>query len=195
MCVSPCACCPQGSLLITSGFALYLGNVFPVAMDYLRCAAGAVSNRRDRCYNYYGSDWMVMTNSHRLHLWLISPPAPQGFPAAIASLAIAKNRDVAVSGLLIGQELLSDNEQTDGIMAVSAFQGVGFPGGLRVHICCDDNLPGLVRMQTDSEPFCRQRKSFFAAVADFPDFVAHMCVCCCTPPPARFVFRSILTSS
>ncbi|XP_061630403.1 membrane protein MLC1 isoform X3 [Phyllopteryx taeniolatus] len=30
-----------GSLLITSGFSLYLGNLFPVAMDYLRCAAGA----------------------------------------------------------------------------------------------------------------------------------------------------------
>uniref|UniRef100_A0A667XY34 Modulator of VRAC current 1 n=1 Tax=Myripristis murdjan TaxID=586833 RepID=A0A667XY34_9TELE len=30
-----------GSLLITSGFSLYLGNVFPVAMDYLRCAAGS----------------------------------------------------------------------------------------------------------------------------------------------------------
>lgn len=36
--------CPQGSLLITSGFSLYLGNVFPVAMDYLRCAAGSVSD-------------------------------------------------------------------------------------------------------------------------------------------------------
>uniref|UniRef100_A0AAQ4Q0K9 Modulator of VRAC current 1 n=1 Tax=Gasterosteus aculeatus aculeatus TaxID=481459 RepID=A0AAQ4Q0K9_GASAC len=35
-----------GSLLITSGFSLYLGNVFPVAMDYLRCAAGSVSDRR-----------------------------------------------------------------------------------------------------------------------------------------------------
>ncbi|MED6285012.1 hypothetical protein CHARACLAT_024720 [Characodon lateralis] len=32
---------PQGSLLIASGFSLYLGNVFPVAMDYLRCAAGS----------------------------------------------------------------------------------------------------------------------------------------------------------
>ncbi|XP_077425553.1 membrane protein MLC1 isoform X2 [Vanacampus margaritifer] len=30
-----------GSLLITSGFSLYLGNLFPVAMDYLRCAAGS----------------------------------------------------------------------------------------------------------------------------------------------------------
>ncbi|MBN3322858.1 MLC1 protein, partial [Atractosteus spatula] len=30
-----------GSLLITAGFSLYLGNVFPVAMDYLRCAAGS----------------------------------------------------------------------------------------------------------------------------------------------------------
>uniref|UniRef100_A0A8C6UHN8 Modulator of VRAC current 1 n=1 Tax=Neogobius melanostomus TaxID=47308 RepID=A0A8C6UHN8_9GOBI len=30
-----------GSLLITSGFSLYLGNVFPIAMDYLRCAAGS----------------------------------------------------------------------------------------------------------------------------------------------------------
>ncbi|XP_034032894.1 membrane protein MLC1 isoform X2 [Thalassophryne amazonica] len=50
-----------GSLLITSGFSLYLGNMFPVAMDYLRCAAGS------------------------------------GFPAAIASFAIAKKRHVAVS--------------------------------------------------------------------------------------------------
>ncbi|KAM6946245.1 membrane protein MLC1 [Aplochiton taeniatus] len=30
-----------GSLLITAGFSLYLGNVFPDAMDYLRCAAGS----------------------------------------------------------------------------------------------------------------------------------------------------------
>ncbi|XP_061085658.1 membrane protein MLC1 isoform X1 [Conger conger] len=30
-----------GSLLITAGFSLYLGNVFPAAMDYLRCAAGS----------------------------------------------------------------------------------------------------------------------------------------------------------
>ncbi|XP_028305666.1 membrane protein MLC1 isoform X2 [Gouania willdenowi] len=29
------------SLLVTSGFSLYLGNVFPLAMDYLRCAAGS----------------------------------------------------------------------------------------------------------------------------------------------------------
>ncbi|XP_062404373.1 membrane protein MLC1 [Sardina pilchardus] len=29
------------SLLVTTGFSLYLGNVFPVAMDYLRCAAGS----------------------------------------------------------------------------------------------------------------------------------------------------------
>ncbi|KAK2842007.1 hypothetical protein Q5P01_012207 [Channa striata] len=50
-----------GSLLITSGFSLYLGNVFPIAMDYLRCAAGS------------------------------------GLPAAIASFAIAKKRNVAVS--------------------------------------------------------------------------------------------------
>ncbi|XP_001506189.2 membrane protein MLC1 isoform X1 [Ornithorhynchus anatinus] len=28
-------------LLVTSGFSLYLGNVFPSEMDYLRCAAGA----------------------------------------------------------------------------------------------------------------------------------------------------------
>lgn len=40
-----CSCVgAQGSLLITSGFSLYLGNVFPVAMDYLRCAAGSVSD-------------------------------------------------------------------------------------------------------------------------------------------------------
>uniref|UniRef100_A0A8C9UYB6 Modulator of VRAC current 1 n=1 Tax=Scleropages formosus TaxID=113540 RepID=A0A8C9UYB6_SCLFO len=31
----------QGSLLVTAGFSLYLGNVFPEAMDYLRCAAGS----------------------------------------------------------------------------------------------------------------------------------------------------------
>ncbi|XP_064174595.1 membrane protein MLC1 isoform X3 [Anguilla rostrata] len=30
-----------GSLLISAGFSLYLGNVFPDAMDYLRCAAGS----------------------------------------------------------------------------------------------------------------------------------------------------------
>ncbi|XP_028664714.1 membrane protein MLC1 [Erpetoichthys calabaricus] len=29
------------ALLIVAGFSLYLGNVFPVAMDYLRCAAGS----------------------------------------------------------------------------------------------------------------------------------------------------------
>uniref|UniRef100_A0AAZ3NSH8 Modulator of VRAC current 1 n=1 Tax=Oncorhynchus tshawytscha TaxID=74940 RepID=A0AAZ3NSH8_ONCTS len=29
------------SLLVTAGFSLYLGNVFPAAMDYLRCAAGS----------------------------------------------------------------------------------------------------------------------------------------------------------
>nr|XP_021543445.1 membrane protein MLC1-like [Neomonachus schauinslandi] len=28
-------------LLVTSGFSLYLGNVFPSEMDYLRCAAGS----------------------------------------------------------------------------------------------------------------------------------------------------------
>lgn len=59
----PTVCtCPQGSLLITSGFSLYLGNVFPVAMDYLRCAAGAVSDRRDRRSNDYCSDLTVRTN-------------------------------------------------------------------------------------------------------------------------------------
>ncbi|XP_072254165.1 membrane protein MLC1-like, partial [Pyxicephalus adspersus] len=30
-------------LIATSGFSLYLGNVFPSEMDYLRCAAGSVS--------------------------------------------------------------------------------------------------------------------------------------------------------
>lgn len=34
----------QGCLLVTSGCSLYLGNVFPSEMDYLRCAAGAVSS-------------------------------------------------------------------------------------------------------------------------------------------------------
>ncbi|XP_019912203.2 membrane protein MLC1 [Esox lucius] len=29
------------SLFVTAGFSLYLGNVFPSAMDYLRCAAGS----------------------------------------------------------------------------------------------------------------------------------------------------------
>lgn len=33
----------QTCLLITSGFSLYLGNIFPSEMDYLRCAAGSVS--------------------------------------------------------------------------------------------------------------------------------------------------------
>ncbi|XP_070936900.1 membrane protein MLC1 isoform X2 [Macaca nemestrina] len=31
-------------LLVTSGFSLYLGNVFPAEMDYLRCAAGSIPN-------------------------------------------------------------------------------------------------------------------------------------------------------
>ncbi|ELK07522.1 Membrane protein MLC1 [Pteropus alecto] len=31
----------QTCLLVTSGFSLYLGNVFPSEMDYLRCAAGS----------------------------------------------------------------------------------------------------------------------------------------------------------
>ncbi|NWI24805.1 MLC1 protein, partial [Sula dactylatra] len=31
----------QTCLLITSGFSLYLGNIFPSEMDYLRCAAGS----------------------------------------------------------------------------------------------------------------------------------------------------------
>ncbi|XP_039193238.1 membrane protein MLC1 isoform X2 [Crotalus tigris] len=30
-------------ILVTSGFSLYLGNVFPSEMDYLRCAAGSCS--------------------------------------------------------------------------------------------------------------------------------------------------------
>ncbi|XP_068258075.1 membrane protein MLC1 isoform X5 [Nyctibius grandis] len=30
-------------LLITSGFSLYLGNIFPSEMDYLRCAAGSIN--------------------------------------------------------------------------------------------------------------------------------------------------------
>lgn len=38
-----CAAVPQSCLLVTSGFSLYLGNVFPSEMDYLRCAAGSVS--------------------------------------------------------------------------------------------------------------------------------------------------------
>lgn len=43
-----CCCGPhppvlQSCLLVTSGFSLYLGNVFPSEMDYLRCAAGSVS--------------------------------------------------------------------------------------------------------------------------------------------------------
>lgn len=33
----------QTCILVTSGFSLYLGNVFPSEMDYLRCAAGSVS--------------------------------------------------------------------------------------------------------------------------------------------------------
>lgn len=34
---------PQSSLLIAAAFSLYMGNVFPAAMDYLRCTAGSVS--------------------------------------------------------------------------------------------------------------------------------------------------------
>ncbi|XP_066490317.1 membrane protein MLC1 isoform X5 [Tiliqua scincoides] len=30
-------------ILVTSGFSLYLGNVFPSEMDYLRCAAGSIN--------------------------------------------------------------------------------------------------------------------------------------------------------
>lgn len=42
---APERCCrPQSCLLVTSGFSLYLGNVFPSEMDYLRCAAGSVSS-------------------------------------------------------------------------------------------------------------------------------------------------------
>lgn len=33
----------QSSLLIAAAFSLYMGNVFPAAMDYLRCTAGSVS--------------------------------------------------------------------------------------------------------------------------------------------------------
>lgn len=55
------------------------------------------------------------------------------------------------------------SKQTARLTAVSTFQGVGLPGGLRIHVCCDDHLPGLVRMQTDPEPFCRQCKSVFFA--------------------------------
>ncbi|TKC45479.1 hypothetical protein EI555_006053 [Monodon monoceros] len=36
-----CAAVLQSCLLVTSGFSLYLGNVFPLEMDYLRCAAGS----------------------------------------------------------------------------------------------------------------------------------------------------------
>uniref|UniRef100_A0A8C7ZG47 Modulator of VRAC current 1 n=1 Tax=Oryzias sinensis TaxID=183150 RepID=A0A8C7ZG47_9TELE len=46
-----------GSLLVTSGFSLYLGNVFPVAMDYLRCAAGSVSVTLNR---HVVSDFQVV---------------------------------------------------------------------------------------------------------------------------------------
>lgn len=72
--------CPQGSLLITSGFSLYLGNVFPVAMDYLRCAAGAVSDRRACCSDDYCSGWTVMTNWQRL--WLIWTSFSSGLPCS-----------------------------------------------------------------------------------------------------------------
>lgn len=39
-----CAAVLQSCLLVASGFSLYLGNVFPLEMDYLRCAAGSVSS-------------------------------------------------------------------------------------------------------------------------------------------------------
>lgn len=74
---------------------------------------------------------------------LIWGSSPQGFPAAIASFAIAKNRNVAVSGRSVGS---GANEQTRGIITIASFQGVGLPGGLRVHVCRDDHLPGLVWM-------------------------------------------------
>uniref|UniRef100_A0A4W6EUS5 Modulator of VRAC current 1 n=1 Tax=Lates calcarifer TaxID=8187 RepID=A0A4W6EUS5_LATCA len=50
-----------GSLLITSGFSLYLGNVFPVAMDYLRCAAGSVSGHHSNFQVVYVSTFAVTT--------------------------------------------------------------------------------------------------------------------------------------
>lgn len=44
-CGEPQSCLTlQSCLLVTSGFSLYLGNVFPLEMDYLRCAAGSVSS-------------------------------------------------------------------------------------------------------------------------------------------------------
>lgn len=44
-CGEPQSCLTlQSCLLVTSGFSLYLGNVFPSEMDYLRCAAGSVSS-------------------------------------------------------------------------------------------------------------------------------------------------------
>lgn len=99
--------CPQGSLLITSGFSLYLGNVFPFAMDYLRCAAGAVSDHHclqsqvhlneltvNALFRLDCRDKMPVTHNFQQ---LICCCSPQGIPAAIASFAIAKNKHVAVS--------------------------------------------------------------------------------------------------
>uniref|UniRef100_A0A4W5L428 Modulator of VRAC current 1 n=1 Tax=Hucho hucho TaxID=62062 RepID=A0A4W5L428_9TELE len=58
-----------GSLLVTAGFSLYLGNVFPAAMDYLRCAAGSttgivtynVSRKHGSLCIYSLSLWYVST--------------------------------------------------------------------------------------------------------------------------------------
>lgn len=80
----------QCSLLITAGFSLYLGNVFPDAMDYLRCAAGAVSV----CYT-----------ADKIHIVFVSPVFSnfglyillQSIPAAVVSFAIATNWKIAVS--------------------------------------------------------------------------------------------------
>lgn len=51
----------QTCLLVTSGFSLYLGNVFPSDMDYLRCAAGSVSGVPP-CTSY--------SRSSRFFIWL-----------------------------------------------------------------------------------------------------------------------------
>uniref|UniRef100_A0A4W5L3J3 Modulator of VRAC current 1 n=1 Tax=Hucho hucho TaxID=62062 RepID=A0A4W5L3J3_9TELE len=53
----------SSSLLVTAGFSLYLGNVFPAAMDYLRCAAGS----------YPSSSFAIAKNHHvAISRWYVS---------------------------------------------------------------------------------------------------------------------------
>lgn len=72
----------QTCLLVTSGLSLYLGNVFPSDMDYLRCAAGSVSSPPPP---------RPLGRSLRLCVWVscaeapLLSPAPRAQPPRVAS--------------------------------------------------------------------------------------------------------------